>query len=61
MKAFDLQLAELDIKVCDEVLKDVSALGHQLGRLFVGDDLLDVLLWPLEVREEENEDFALVA
>ena len=61
MKTSDLQLAELHVKIGDEVLKDVSALRHQLGRLLVRDDLLDVLLRPLEVREEKNEDLALVA
>ena len=61
MKTSDLQLAELHVEICNEVLKDVSALRHQLGRLLVRDDLLDVLLGPLEVREEKNEHFALVA
>lgn len=61
MKASDLQLSKLHVKVGNEVLKDVSALGHQFCRLLVRDNLLDVLLRSLEVREEKDEDFALVA
>ena len=61
MEATNLQFTELDVEVGDEVLEDIAALRHQLGRLLVCEHLLDILIRLLEVREEENEDLALVA
>ena len=61
VEATNLQFAELDVEVGDEVLEDIAALGHQLGRLLIREHLLDILVRLLEVWEEENEDLALVA
>ena len=61
VEATNLQFAELDVEVGDEVLEDIAALGHQLGRLLIREHLLDIFVRLLEVREEENEDLALVA
>ena len=61
MEAPNLQFAKLDVEVGDEVFEDIAALGHQLGRLLIREDLLDILIRPLEVRKEKNEDLALVA
>ena len=61
MEAPNLQFAKLDVEIGNEVLKNVAALGHQLGRLLIREHLLDVLIRLLEVREEKNEDLALVA
>lgn len=61
VEAPDLQLAKLDVEVGDEVLEDVAAFGHELGRLFVRQDLLDVLFRLLEVGEEQDEDLPWVA
>lgn len=51
MKAFYLEFAELDIETADEVLKDIATLVEQLGRLFIRQDFLNVLIWSFEVRE----------
>ena len=56
MEARDLQSVELDIEEGYEVLKDVSTLCHQFGRLLVCECLMHVLVWPLKVREKEDED-----
>ena len=55
--ALDLKLAKFHVEVADEVFKDVATLCHELGRLLIRQHLLDVLLGPLEVREEKNENF----
>lgn len=57
MEASDLQSVEFDIEEGYEVLKDVSTLCHQFGRLLVCECLMHVLVWSLKVREQEDEDF----
>ena len=61
MESFDLELTELDIEVGYKVLEDVTAFSHQFGGLLVGQNLFDVLVWALEVREEQNEDFLRIS
>lgn len=60
MEASDLKLVELDEELRNKVLKDIVAVVQELGGLFVSQDLLDVLVWSLKVREKKNEDFLLV-
>ena len=51
----DLKLTKLDVEVGNKVLKDVTALSHQLGSLLVSQDFLNVLLGSLKVGEQKNE------
>lgn len=60
METLDLQFVELDEEPRDEVFKDIVAVVEQLGGLLICQNLLDVLVGPLEVREEENEHFLLI-
>ena len=57
----NLQFVELDVEAGDEVLEDIAALGHQLGRLLIREHLLDIFVRLLEVWEEENEDLLGIA
>ena len=61
METFDLQFAELDVEIVNEVFEDVARLSHQLGRLLVSQDLLQVFVRFFEVSEEQNEHFLLVS
>ena len=61
MEATDLQFAKLDVEVSNKILEDVATLSHKFGRLFVGQDLLNVLFGAFEVREEQNEHFLRIA
>ncbi len=56
-----LQLAKLDIEVCDEVFKNVTTLSHQFRSLLVGQHFLHILIRLLKVREEKDEDFLWIA
>ena len=61
MEAFNLKLAKLDIEIGDEGLENVPTLSHQLGCLLISQDLLDILLRLLKVREQQDEDLLGVA
>ena len=61
MEAFNLKLAKLDIEIGDEGLENVPTLSHQLGCLLICQDLLDILLRLLKVREQQDEDLLGVA
>ena len=61
METFDLELVEFDKETADEVLKDIAAVVDQLSCLFVRQDLLYVLFWLFEIREQKDEHFCLVA
>ena len=61
VETFDLELFEFDKETADEVLKDIAAVVDQLSCLFVRQDLLYVLFWLFEIREQKDEHFCLVA
>jgi hypothetical protein len=61
VETFDLELVEFDKETADEVLKDIAAVVDQLSCLFVRQDLLYVLFWLFEIREQKDEHFCLVA
>ena len=61
MEAPDLKFAELDVESVNEVFKDVARLGHQFSGLLVSQDFFYVLVWPLKVCEEQDEDFLWIA
>lgn len=61
VETFDLELVEFYKETADEVLKDIVAVVDQLSCLFVRQDLLYVLFWLFEIREQKDEHFCLVA
>ena len=61
VETFDLELVKFDKETADEVLKDIAAVVDQLSCLFVRQDLLYVLFWLFEIREQKDEHFCLVA
>ena len=61
VETFDLKLTKFHVKIGDEIFEDVTGLGHKLGRNFLGQDLFDILVWPLKVREKQNEYFLWIA
>ena len=61
VEALDLKSTKLDVKVGDEVLKDVSTFSHKSRGLFIRKYLLKVLVGHFKIWEEQDKDFLGVA
>ena len=56
VEALDLKSTKFDVKVGNEVLKDVSTFGHKSRSLLVRKDLLEILVWHFKIWEEQDKD-----
>ena len=61
METSDLQLSKFDVKVLNEILKDISTFAHQLGRLLVRENFMDELIRSLKVGEQKDEYFLWIS
>ena len=51
METSNLKLSKFDVKVLNEILKDISTLAHELSRLLVRENFMDELIRSLKVGE----------
>ena len=61
METSDLKLPEFDVKVLNEILKDISTLTHELSRLLVREYFMDELIRSLKVGEQKDEYFLWIS
>ena len=61
MEASNLKLSKFDVKVLNEILKDISTLAHELSRLLVRENFMDELIRSLKVGEQKDEYFLWIS
>jgi hypothetical protein len=61
MDSVNLKLAELHVETSDQIFEFVLILSHKFHSLFLVHFLSEELFWSLMVREQQEEDVALVS